>query len=236
MISAILVAAGRGTRMGPNVDKLFLEVLGQPIVAHTWRQLDRSAHLDEIIVVVRSGMEQAFGALAAQYGFRKSYRLVLGGKERQDSVWNGVQAVSPQSEIVLVQDGARPCLTGALIERTIVAARETGAAVAAERVTDTIKESSDGLTIARTLDRSRLWAVQTPQTFRTTVIRAALTAVRERGLHVTDDTAACELIGQPVRLIEGLTPNPKATAPRDLPVIELLLQTAAMPKPLAKLS
>jgi 2-C-methyl-D-erythritol 4-phosphate cytidylyltransferase len=111
-----------------------------------------------------------------------------------------------------------------LIEATIDAARETGAAVAAQRVTDTIKQSDDGKIIARHLDRSRLWAVQTPQTFRVDVIRKALAAVREKGLLVTDDTADCELIGQPVRLVESTKPNPKVTVPADLHYIELLLR------------
>jgi 2-C-methyl-D-erythritol 4-phosphate cytidylyltransferase len=96
--------------------------------------------------------------------------------------------------------------------------------VAAQRVTDTIKQSDDGKVIARHLDRSRLWAVQTPQTFRVEVIRKALSAVREKGLLVTDDTAACELIGQPVRLVESVKPNPKVTVPADLHYIELLLR------------
>ena len=123
-----------------------------------------------------------------------------------------------------IQDGARPCTSSELIEATIDAARETGAAVAAQRVTDTIKQSDDGQFIARHLDRSRLWAVQTPQTFRVEVIRKALGAVREKGLIVTDDTAACELIGQPVRLVESLKPNPKVTLPSDLHYIGLLLR------------
>ena len=127
-------------------------------------------------------------------------------------------------ELVAIHDGARPCATHELITATLKAARETGAAVAAQRVTDTIKESNDGLTIARNLDRSRLWAVQTPQSFRVEVIRRAIAAATEKGLSLTDDTAACELIGQPVRLIAGAGPNPKVTLPADLPYIELLLR------------
>ena len=111
-----------------------------------------------------------------------------------------------------------------MIEATIDAARETGAAVAAQAVTDTIKESGDGKTISRTLDRSKLWSVQTPQTFRVGVIRRAISAARQKNLIFTDDTAACELIGQPVRLVASATPNPKITVPGDLPLIEALLK------------
>jgi 2-C-methyl-D-erythritol 4-phosphate cytidylyltransferase len=224
MNSAIIVAAGKGTRMAPDLDKLFLQVHGCPIVSHTWRRFDAAESIDEIILVIRDGMESAFRELAAHSKPRKPFRFALGGRERQDSVWNGLLAISSAARIVAIQDGARPCATPELIAATIAAARDMGAAVAAQRVTDTIKDSDDGRTIARHLDRSRLWAVQTPQTFRVEVIRKALAAVRERGLIVTDDTAACELIGQPVRLIESAAPNPKVTVPSDLPFVELLLR------------
>jgi len=223
MISAIIVAAGKGTRMGPNVDKLFLEIAGKPVVAHTWQRFADAAGVDEIILVVRDGMQPAFEDLAKQFQLRKKFRLVAGGKERQDSVWNGLEAVSPGTEIVAIQDAARPCTSEALIAATIAAARETGAAVAAQPVTDTIKESADGRLVSRTPDRSKLWAVQTPQTFRLAIIRRALGEVRRRQLLVTDDTAACELIGQPVRLVASAAPNPKVTRPEDLPYLELLL-------------
>lgn len=224
MVSAIIVAAGKGTRMGPHVDKLFLELDGCPIVAHTWRRFDQAGCVDDLVLVVRDGAQPAFAGLAAKYKFRKPFRVVAGGNERQDSVWNGLAAVPPGTEIVAIQDAARPCTSEALIAATIAAAREIGAAVAAHPVTDTIKESSDGRVIERTLDRSRLWAVQTPQTFRLEIIRRALLEVRRKGLLVTDDTAACELIGQPVKLVASADPNPKVTRPEDLPYVEALLQ------------
>jgi 2-C-methyl-D-erythritol 4-phosphate cytidylyltransferase len=221
--SAIIVAAGQGLRMGAGADKLFLEVAGRPIAAHTWGRFDAAGCIDEVVLVVRQGMQRAYDELASQYGFAKPYRLVAGGKERQDSVWNGLQAVSPACEVVAIQDGARPCTAEELIAATVQAARAIGAAVAAQRVTDTVKESDGGTMVARHLDRARLWAVQTPQAFRLDIIRRALGTARERGLVVTDDTAACELIGQPVRLVESLAPNPKLTTPADLPFVELCL-------------
>jgi 2-C-methyl-D-erythritol 4-phosphate cytidylyltransferase len=226
MISALIVAAGKGTRMGPNVDKLFLELNGCPVVAHTWRRFEEADCIDEIVLVVRDGMQTGFAELAERYEFRKKFQLVAGGPERQDSVWHGLAALSSATEVVAIQDAARPCTSAKLIAATIQAARETGAAVAAQAITDTIKESSDGQLIERTLDRSRLWAVQTPQTFRVELIRRALAEVRRRGLLVTDDTAACELIGQPVRLVASTEPNPKVTRPEDLPCIEDLLKRA----------
>jgi len=224
MNSAIIVAAGKGTRMGATVDKLWLEVAGQPVVAHTWRRFNDAPCIHDLIVVVRAEMAGHFAALAAQYRFNKPFQLVVGGPERQDSVCNGLAALSPDAAIVAIQDAARPCTTAELIAATILAARETGAAVAAQPVADTIKESADGQTIARTVDRSKLWSVQTPQTFRVEVIRRALAAARAQNLILTDDTAACELIGQPVRLVRGAAPNPKVTVPADLPFVESLLR------------
>ena len=224
MNAAILVAAGKGTRMGAGVDKLFLEVAGRPVVAHPWQRFDDAECIGDIILVVRRGMQKNFSKLAEKYHFQKPFRVVAGGKERQDSVWNGLEALSNAAEIVAIQDAARPCTSGELIAATVRAADESGAAVAAQPVTDTVKESADGGFIQRTLDRSRLWSVQTPQTFRVEVIRRALADVRHRGLIFTDDTAACELIGQQVRLVSSVAPNPKVTVPGDLPFIETLLK------------
>jgi 2-C-methyl-D-erythritol 4-phosphate cytidylyltransferase len=222
MNAAIIVAAGKGVRMGS--DKLWLEIAGRPVIAHTWQKFNDAQCINEIILVVRDGMQKNFAELAVKFHFQKTFRIIVGGAERQDSVWNGLEALSPKTEIVAIQDAARPCTSEALIAATIEAALETGAAVAAQAVTDTIKESSDGKTILRTVDRSKLWSVQTPQTFRIEVIRRALTEVRQRGLIFTDDTAACELIGQPVRLVASAAPNPKVTVPGDLPFIETLLR------------
>jgi 2-C-methyl-D-erythritol 4-phosphate cytidylyltransferase len=223
MVSAIIVAAGKGTRMGPNVDKMFLDLNGRPVVAHTWQRFEECPEVNEIVLVVRDGMQSSFAEVADLYKFKKKFHLVAGGKERQDSVWNGLATVSASTEIVAVQDAARPCTCRALIAATIEAARNIGAGVAAQAVTDTIKESADGKHISSTLDRSRLWAVQTPQTFRVEVLRRAMEEVRRTGAAVTDDTAACELIGQPVQLVVSAEPNPKVTRPEDLPYIQMLL-------------
>ena len=213
--------------MGGETDKLFLSLAGRPLVAHTWQRFDRAGCIAEIVLVVREGRQKAFEELAATCGFHKPFRLVAGGLERQDSVWNGLEKLSPGTKIVAIQDAARPCTSEALIEATLAAARESGAAVAAQAVTDTIKLSDDGRFIARHLNRSQLWAVQTPQTFSVEVIRRALSKVRERKLLVTDDTAACELIGQAVRLVCHAEPNPKLTHPEDVPWIEMLLNGKA---------
>jgi len=223
--SAIIVAAGQSTRMGPKMDKLFLPVAGRPLLAHTWERFDSALCIDEIILVVRDGMQGVLAEIADTSEFTKTFRFVVGGQQRQDSVWNGLEALSPAAQIVAIQDAARPCTSLALIEATIQAAREVGAAVAAQPVSDTMKWSDDGALISQHLDRSRLWAVQTPQTFRVEIIRRALRAVREKGLQVTDDTAACEVIGQPVKMVNVPGPNPKVTLPEDVRYVEMLLRS-----------
>ena len=222
MNAAILVAAGKGVRMG--TDKLWLEIAGRPVIAHTWQKFNDAKCIGEIILVVRDGTQKQFSELALKFHFQKPFRIIVGGTERQDSVWNGLETLLPKTEIVAIQDAARPCTTEELIGATIEAARKTGAAVAAQQIMDTIKESADGQTISRTLDRSKLWSVQTPQTFRVEIIRRAISAARAKNLIFTDDTAACELIGQPVQLVPSATPNPKVTVPGDLPFVESLLQ------------
>ncbi|MHC1765002.1 MAG: 2-C-methyl-D-erythritol 4-phosphate cytidylyltransferase [Verrucomicrobiia bacterium] len=227
MTAAIIVAAGKSARMGARIDKLFFDVAGRPLVAHTWERLASSAMIDEIVVVVRDGTQAAFEKIGNELRVPKPFRLAVGGTERQDSVWNGLQVVSPHADVVLIQDGARPCTPHDLIVKTIEVARTSGAAVAAQRVTDTIKRSEDGKHIAGTVERALLWSVQTPQTFQTKIIRAALAEVRRRGLQITDDTAACELIGQPVVLVGSQGPNPKATCPADLSLVEWLIRRQA---------
>ncbi len=228
MTAAIIVAAGKGTRLGSERDKLFMDLNGRPLLAHAWAVFDRARVIDEIIIVCRAGMEKSLHELAQQYSFAKTFRVVAGGRERQDSVCAGLEAVDPRTSMVAIHDGARPCVTEGLIAATIEAARETGAAVAAQPVVDTIKHSEDGRVIDAHLERGKLWSVQTPQTFRVEVIRRALAAVRDRGLLLTDDTAACELIGHPVRLVMSREPNPKVTVPGDLEVIAALLKRRAV--------
>ena len=223
MNTAVIVAAGRGTRMGPGIDKLFLEVAGLPVVGHTWRRFDRHPMVDHVCVVVRPGFEPEFEDLGRTLGLTKPHSLAAGGAERQDSVWSGLVAAPPETRLVAIQDGARPCTSGETITRCLLAAESSGAAVAAQRAVDTIKEADEHGRVARHLDRSRLWSVQTPQCFRSAVLREALETARKRGITVTDDTAACGLIGAPVDLVECPDPNPKVTVPADLRWVALWL-------------
>lgn len=225
-VSIVIVAAGRGSRMGQG-DKLFMEVAGLPLVGHTWRRFDRFAGTAEIVIVTRGGSRSLFENLAKRIAAAKPWCIVEGGAERQDSVWNGVNATDEASAVVAIQDGARPCTPLGSLGQAIEDAREMGAAVLAKRVSDTLKRGDVQAQILGTVDRENLWAVQTPQVFRREVILAALAKVRNEGLAITDDTAACEALGQAVKLIECDRPNPKATTPDDLPFIESLLAAEA---------
>ena len=225
-VSIVIVAAGRGSRMGQG-DKLFMEVAGLPLVGHAWRRFDRFAETAEIVIVTRGESRSLFENLAKRIAAAKPWCIVEGGAERQDSVWNGVNATVEASAVVAIQDGARPCTPLGSLGQAIDAAREMGAAVLAKRVSDTLKRGDVQAQILGTVDRENLWAVQTPQVFRREVILAALAKVRNEGLAITDDTAACEALGQAVKLIECDRPNPKATTPDDLPFIESLLAAEA---------
>ncbi|MCH2591948.1 MAG: 2-C-methyl-D-erythritol 4-phosphate cytidylyltransferase [Pedosphaera sp.] len=221
-VSIVIVAAGSGSRMGRG-DKMFLDIAGLPLLGHTWRRFDLLSEADEIILVTRDDVRPALEDLAKRINAQKPWQLVAGGVERQDSVWNGVNATTAESEIIAIQDGARPCTPLAAIQLALVTAREMGAAVLARRMADTLKRGDGEGQIVGTVDRENLWTVQTPQVFRREIILAALAKVRDEGLSITDDTAACEALGQSVKLVECDQPNPKATTPADLPYIESLL-------------
>ena len=175
-VSVIVPAAGSGRRMGRPEGKLALDLGGKPVLLHTLEALQRSPRVDEIVLVVRPEEEAGWRSRLAQLpGQRKVRRVVAGGERRQDSVARGLAVLDPRSSVVVVHDGARPLVSRELLHRTIEAAAEHGAAVAAMPVTDTVKEVS-GEWVQRTLDRSRLWAAQTPQAFRTEVLREAYAA------------------------------------------------------------
>ncbi len=221
MNSGVIVAAGRGARMGS--DKLFLQVAGLPLVAHSWKRLEESPMVDEVILVVSPQRRSAYQELAGRIGARKPWRLVEGGELRRDSVWNGLEATCPEAGLVAVHDGARPCLTRETLERTFRAAARTGAAAAAAPVSSTLKRADSEGRIEGSVDRSGLWAVETPQIVRRPILRKALEAAIEAGEAVTDEASACALIGQEVVVVGGGGPNPKVTYPADLPFVEWIL-------------
>ena len=209
--------------MGRNSDKLFLEAEGEPIIAHTWRCFDQSPNVDEIIMVIRQEREAAFQQTARLIGAKKPFRLVRGGARRQDSVMQGLAATNESACWVAVHDGARPCVSNRIIADCFAEARRWGAGIAATKVMDTLKAADNKQRIRRNVDRAWLWAAQTPQVFRRKILMQALRYAQETGSQITDEAAACELIRQPVILVENHDPNPKVTVEADLPFVEWLL-------------
>ncbi len=220
MVTGIVLAAGRSTRMGGGPNKQFIELSGRPLIWYSLAAFEQCPAVTEIIIVSRPDYMVAARGLAAL--FPKVTAVVEGGAERQNSVWNGLEKVT--GDIVAVHDGARPLITPALIEATIVSARQYGTGIAATKVVDTIKEATPDKTVTRTVDRTKLWAVQTPQTVRTDLLRQAYRQVFSQGIIVTDEAASVELLGQAVHLVETPFLNLKVTTPADLATVEALLQ------------
>ncbi|MDO8613390.1 MAG: 2-C-methyl-D-erythritol 4-phosphate cytidylyltransferase [Dehalococcoidia bacterium] len=222
MVGAIIVAAGGSTRMH-GADKLFADLGGRPLLARSLQPFQDSPLVERIVLVLSAANLERGRALAAECGIDKLAAACEGGPRRQDSVRLGLEALGP-CEWVLVHDGARPLVTTELIERGLAAARETGAAVAAVAVSDTVKLAAPDGTVERTLDRKGLWAAQTPQVFRYDLL---LRAHREVTAEVTDDVAMLEALGLPVKLYEGSPANIKVTTPEDLRLAEALLEAGA---------
>ncbi len=225
MIAAIILAAGRGERMGGKVDKAFIGLGPRPIVAYSLLVFESSPEIGAIVLVVRGDRVESTRELCNELGISKLFAIVEGGSLRQDSVRAGLAALPSEAGIVAIHDSARPLVTHELIAATIDSARKTGSGVAARKIVDTIKVVTEGNVATSTLDRSNLWAVETPQTFDTELIRRAYDAVAEAGQTVTDDAGAIEFIGERARLVDSRKPNFKITMPDDLAVAEKLLRT-----------
>ena len=225
MTAAIILAAGRGERMGGKVDKAFIGLGPRPIVAYSLLAFEACPDVEAIILVVRGDRIASSRELCDELGISKIFAVVDGGSRRQDSVRAGLAALPPEAEVVAIHDSARPLVTPGLIAATIDSARKTGSGVAARKIVDTIKVVTDGNVVASTVDRTNLWAVETPQTFRSELIRHAYDAVAEAGITVTDEAGALEFIGENARLVEWGKPNFKVTVPDDLAVAEKLLRT-----------
>lgn len=213
--SAIVAAAGSSRRMG-EVNKLMALLLdGVPVLAWTLRALNEAELVDEIVVAVREEDLLPTGDLCKIYGISKPVKIVRGGDTRLDSVLAASLECREDAAFLAVHDGARPLASPALIDRTIALARRTNAAAPAVPVKDTVKLVRDGVVVS-TPPREDLRAVQTPQVFEASLLRAALQAARDAGGAVTDDCAAVERLGKEVHLAEGDYENIKITTPEDL--------------------
>ena len=222
---AIVVAAGKGTRLGGNQPKQFLELCGVPIIIHTLRQFERCAEISEVIVVVPAAETAAFSSLAEKFEVRKLSRVIAGGATRAQSVLRGLNAIAG-AEIVAVHDGVRPFVTPNEIDRVVAAARTSGAAILVAPVADTIKDIENGR-VKRTPPRHNLRRALTPQCFRYELLKRAyeqLDEVESAGIEVTDDSLLVERLGNEIIAVEGGARNIKITEEGDLALAETLLK------------
>lgn len=215
-VGLVVAAGGGSSRFGGGRNKLLVPWRGKPLFCHgldTLAPLLLPAH---VVLVVPPALTDAFAAALNAAGQAATCRLVPGGATRVESVRNGLLTLPQTVSIVAIQDAARPLTTAALLAACIASARQCGSGVAARRLTDTVKEAGPDGTVARTLDRDRLWAAETPQVFRRDWLSAALSAALTASTPVTDDAQAVARLGHPVQLVENRQPNPKITYADDL--------------------
>lgn len=224
-LSAVIVAAGKSQRMG--FDKVLTPISGIPLISHTLQGILSSPLVKEIVLVIRPEMRSSFEQAVRSLDTFIPVKYVEGGAERQDSVLAGVEASDPLNGFVMVHDAARPFVTAALIYQVFHAAQDSGAAVCGHPATDTLKEMGEDSQVTKTLDRSKIWAVQTPQIFKRELILKAYREITQSGSIVTDDTAAVEKIGCPVKVVHYPEVNFKITSPADWALARTFLAVRA---------
>ena len=220
--AALVAAAGSSSRMG-GINKLLEPLDGIPVLVRTLTALERAQRVDSIVIATREEDLITVSQLCKTYGITKCTQVIRGGEDREHSVLLAALEAEPDTELLAVQDGARPLVSPVLIDRVIEAAQRCGAAAPAIPVKDTIKTVREDGAVEETLERSRLRAVQTPQVFEASLLKAALQAALEEGAVLTDDCSAVERLGKVVYLIEGEETNLKITTPTDLILAEALL-------------
>ena len=214
-VCAIIPAGGQGTRMGGTVPKQFQALRGKPILHYTLRTFQESGLIDSLILVVpEKELENARTDWLERPPVVK--QVVVGGEKRQDSVFNGYQALPTDTDIVLVHDGVRPFLSREMIQETIHTAGKFGAAITAIPVHDTLKQVDDSGLVQRTVEREGLWRVQTPQAFRYDLLGEAFRNAQADSFYGTDEAALIEHLGQEVRVVDGSEWNLKITRQEDL--------------------
>lgn len=217
--SAVVVAAGSSSRMG--MDKILAPLAGEPVIIHTLRAMEQAPSVAEVVLVTRGERLVELAQLCRQFGLSKVGKIVRGGSTRTESVYLGAMETDRSAAVIAVQDGARPLVSPALIEKTIAQAKKSGAAAPAIPLKDTVKIARDGV-VEQTPDRESLYAVQTPQVFEASLLKAALKQAMEDGAAVTDDCSAVERLGMKVVLVAGEERNIKLTTPVDLMLAECL--------------
>ena len=222
---AIILAAGKGIRMGKEKGKLFLPLQGRPLLAWTLLVFESFREIEEIIVVVPPGEEDEYQKnFLLPYNISKAKKLIPGGPQRQDSLWNGFQEIYPPCKLVVVHDGARPFLEEEILKNALEAAESSGAAVVAIPVKDTIKVEDGTGMVRQTLSRNNLWLAQTPQVYQYPILKKALEKAKDEDFYGTDDSSLVERIGFPIKIVPGSYENIKVTTPEDLIFGEAILQ------------
>ncbi|MDQ3622504.1 MAG: 2-C-methyl-D-erythritol 4-phosphate cytidylyltransferase [Verrucomicrobiota bacterium] len=222
MVSAIIVAAGSSRRMG--FDKLFAPLAGKPVIWHSLMAFNDCREIDEVIVVAKEERLPEFEKLLKESPLKRVKRIVRGGEERHLSVWNGLQAVeSHGSEFVAIHDGARPLTTPALILACLNLARHHGAACCASPIPDTVKRASVDQMVKESVERTGLWAMQTPQVFSSGLILQAYASLVAKYEMVTDEVSAVQKLGKKIALLKNEDWNFKITYPHDLELAEHIL-------------
>ena len=222
-VTAVIVAAGKSTRM-EGVDKIFAPLGGEPLIVSSIKAFENCSRVTEIILVL-SEENCAQGKLVCEmHGFTKVKAIIPGGKERSESSYIGVQAADKKSKYIIIHDGARPFVTEKMITDCLDAAVKRGAAIIAFPVTSTIKRVKNGL-VTETVDRSDLYDIQTPQTFRSDVIKAALKSAIDKKLPITDDSMAVEAIGLMPKIVTGSRDNIKITVRDDLVIANAIINS-----------
>ncbi|MBI3757289.1 MAG: 2-C-methyl-D-erythritol 4-phosphate cytidylyltransferase [Deltaproteobacteria bacterium] len=225
VVNAVIVAAGKGERMGVALPKPFLPLAGVPLLVHTLQNLTQAPLITKVVLVIAAERESLCQELLQQYGpFRASITLTYGGQERQDSVRLGLAQLDPTCDIVVIHDAARPFITAAVVERSVEVAAAYGGALVAIPARDTLKRVNQEQIVVETAPRHDVWLAQTPQTFRASLIREAHIRAHAQGVTVTDDAALLEWAGGQVKIVLGDIRNFKITTPEDWQLAEALLQ------------
>jgi len=224
-VSAVITAAGKGTRMKSKINKQYIELGGMPVLARTIAAFQNCSQVDDIVVVINEDdIQFCKDNIIDRYGFSKVKTLVSGGAERQNSVYKGLCAVDDKCKIVLIHDGARPFVTKQNIEASIENARIHQACGLGVRIKDTVKISNSEGFVDSTPDRNSLWSIQTPQSFEYKIIMKAHEEAIRNNFIGTDDMVLVEKIGIPVKIIEGSYMNIKITTPEDIIIGEAILK------------
>lgn len=223
--SAIILAAGSGQRFGQaNGLKQFCSICAIPALVHTLRAFESSPLIDEILIVTREGDIARCREYVENYGIGKVSNVLAGGNDRQESAKHGFDAISDKSKYVVIHDGARCLVTKEIIENTIRAAYEHGAAIAAERSRDTVKIANESGYSVESPDRNTVWLAKTPQVFMADIYRAAVYSAEKDGVRATDDSMLAERLGFKVKMVECGNENIKLTTPNDVYIAEAILR------------